>query len=137
MEKESLNVGPKLPYLDIFRLTWKKTKKNKKQKKTNIAFKAISKFSIRKVLCKIKNPSTWDQKCLIWVFWTAVLKNYYCLILNQHSQIRNAKFHAKLKTWNVGPKIPHLGIFRQDLKSIIFIFGIRSLEFVEGRKTHI
>ena len=29
MEKESLNVGPKLPYLGIFRQKKKKTKKNK------------------------------------------------------------------------------------------------------------
>ena len=27
MENESLNVGQKLPYLGIFRLTWKKNKK--------------------------------------------------------------------------------------------------------------
>ena len=40
MENESLNVGPKLPYLGIFRLTWKKkqkkNKKKNKKKQTNI-----------------------------------------------------------------------------------------------------
>ena len=71
-----------MPYLTTFVL---------KSENTIIVFEIRpSNLSNRKVWCKIKNSSMWDQKCLIRVFLPP--------IWNQHPRIcRIAKFGAKMK----------------------------------------
>ena len=60
IKNESLNLGPKLPYLDIFKLTFQKKK---------VIFKATSIFLQHKVLSKIKYSKFKTKNPLFGYFW--------------------------------------------------------------------
>ena len=91
-----------------------------------------------KILCNNENALIWDQKCLIWVFWSNTFKKNCCHVWNQHPQIfLIAKFCEKTKTPKFGIKntifgyfwlkILYLVIFGLEFEKNIFIFEISVL----------
>ena len=91
-----------------------------------------------KILCNNENALIWDQKCLIWVFWSNTFKKNCCNVWNQHPQIfLIAKFCEKTKTPKFGIKntifgyfwlkILYLVIFGLEFEKNIFIFEISVL----------
>ena len=64
------------------------------------------------------------------MFWAATLKNY-CQIWSQGIRIRViGKFGVKIKSLNLGPKIPDFGILGLEFEKNIAIFETSALEFV-------
>ena len=137
-----MNLRPKLPYLDIFRLTFEKNSCHifqnaifcAKLKILGSSFKklfpywklALSNLSKCKVSCKTKNLEIWDQKYLI--FKQDVEKNY-CHIWDKHSQICHSEtnwFKTK-KTLSLQPKYLFFCKFRLEYEKTIVIFDISTL----------
>ena len=72
-----------------------------------------------------------EIKTLIFSFCAVTLKTYLH-IWNQRCQVcQNAKFRAKTRSLNLGPKIHYLGNCRPKYKKAIIIFEINILQFVK------
>ena len=117
-----LNLGLRMSYLGVLG--------SDSEKLLSYLNSAPSNLCYCKVWCKTKNPSIWDQKCLILVFLVWILKKY-CHIWSQRPCIcLIAKLCAKMKILKFWPKVADLGIFGLDIGNTIVIIETRTLEFV-------
>ena len=73
-----------------------------------------------------KSSLIWDRKCLIWMFWGAILKNY-CHIWNQCPRVCfTAKFNPKIKILKFRTKNVLFGYFwAGTLKNNYYIWNQR------------
>ena len=122
-KQKCLNLGPKMLYLGIFGLEFKKNYCHIWNQDPWICL--IAKY------CEImKMPKFGSKSALFGYFWARILKDY-CHIWNQHLRIsiiakfceetKMRKFGAKNALyWYFWPKMPFLGIFRQEfLKKLL------------------
>ena len=107
--KETSNLGPKIPYLGIF---W---------------------LQFNKICCQIFNQYSWSRskklgiKYAVLRLWAGMFKNYYH-ICNQHPPIcLIAKFRASLK---FGTTNALFGCFGEQFWNTTVIFPISALKFV-------
>ena len=108
MEYESLNLGPRLPYLCILRLNFLKN--------TLVRFEATLDFSNFKVSCKNRKSLNLEliSKSHLGVS-TAAFKNY-CHIWKQRVI---PKFRAKIEIIKFGPKRPDVGVLGRNFEKLL------------------
>ena len=129
--KETWNLGPKMPYLLVFRQEF--------FEKTIVTLKcAPLDLPKWKVLDKINNSNktNCDQTCLIWVFRQEFDKTigivYFKLTPSNFSK---CKVSCKTKEIsNLSPKVQYSGIFRLTFEKAIVIFEINTFEFLKSEK---
>ena len=99
-----LNLGPKMPYLGMFRINFKILLLYLKS--------APSSLSSWKVSRKNKNAKFWDQKCLIWVFLGWSLKIILSYLRSAPRICLIVKFGEKIKMPNFGTENTLYGYFQ-------------------------
>ena len=74
-----------------------------------------------------------DQKCVIWVFLDNNFKR--TIVIFEISTLKVVclrNFAKKQKRLNLGPKMPHLGIFGLEFEKTNVLFEISTLKFVKS-----
>ena len=98
-----LNFGPKVTYLGVLGSVFEKLLLYLKS--------ATSNLSTCKHSSKTKKSSSWNQKCLIWVFSVAILKTNVIFKVSALELVLLENLLRKLKSFNLGPKMPRFDNF--------------------------
>ena len=74
-----------------------------------------------------------DQKCVIWVFLDNNFKRTIVIFeISTLKVVYLRNFAKKQKRLNLGPKMPHLGIFGLEFEKTNVLFEISTLKFVKS-----
>ena len=74
-----------------------------------------------------------DQKCVIWVFLDNNFKRTIVIFeISTLKVVYFQNFAKKQKCLNLGPKMPHLGIFGLEFEKANVLFEISTLKFVKS-----
>ena len=73
----------------------------------------------------------WNQKCVIWPFWEAILKKTFSHLQSASLNLPYCKvWGKKQKSLNLGPKVSDFRILGLEFENIIVTFEASVLEFV-------